>query len=251
MENDKFGNCTMVMETKRRNEIRKALLNLAKEQFRQEQFSSTTDNRERVNHKSSSGSTTSTGTSSCCLAPISPTPYPIIHTILPRLGLNENSIVLDLGCGDGRWIITASQLYKCQSIGCDLDSQRLDLAKKQIQEKYPELKSLIQLKQVDVMEFIASSSSCSILQDVHVLIVYLFREAMQSLCHVLQSQSIYNITSTNNKTFKYNDNDQNKMLKIVCVGFTLPNWIPIHQETIGAIHAYIYLAMKESSPNTK
>ena len=225
----------MVMETKRRDEIRKALLNAAKQTFRQQKFSSSSSVAAITVMENNASSSNS------CLAPISPTPYPIIHTILPRLGLNVDSVVLDLGCGDGRWIITASTKYKCRSIGCDLDQQRLNLARIQI-EKQPELKSLIQLMHVDVMEFITSSSS-SLLKDIHVLIVYLFREAMQSLCHVLHNQSIYNISSTKN------NHDCNNILKIVCVGLALPNWNPIHQETIGAIPVYIYLAIKESSPN--
>ena len=65
-------------------------------------------------------------------APVSPTPYQVIDAFLPRLNLNSNSFLIDLGCGDGRWLIAAYEHAQCRCLGIDVDENRLILARESI-----------------------------------------------------------------------------------------------------------------------
>jgi len=56
-------------------------------------------------------------------APFSPTPMPLIHKTLKVLGVNASSVVYDIGCGDGRWLIEACSAYGCTAVGVEIDAQ--------------------------------------------------------------------------------------------------------------------------------
>ena len=62
------------------------------------------------------------------ISPISPSPDSIIDLALSQININANDIFYDLGCGDGRWLCRATQLFKCKSIGLEIDDIRLKLA---------------------------------------------------------------------------------------------------------------------------
>jgi hypothetical protein len=48
------------------------------------------------------------------------------------LKLNSHSKVVELGSGDGRWIIALAKKYHCQCIGVEIDESRLLLAKENL-----------------------------------------------------------------------------------------------------------------------
>ena len=58
-------------------------------------------------------------------APYVSTPQPVVEEMLrlARVGPNDN--VYDLGCGDGRFVITAAQKFGARGVGIDIDPQRL------------------------------------------------------------------------------------------------------------------------------
>ena len=59
------------------------------------------------------------------LAPFVPTPQDVVDRMLDLAGITENDVVYDLGCGDGRIVITAAQRYGARGVGVDIDPQRI------------------------------------------------------------------------------------------------------------------------------
>ncbi len=53
------------------------------------------------------------------------TPYEVVEEMLGIAGVNKDDILYDLGCGDGRIVITAAKKYGCRGVGVDLDPQRI------------------------------------------------------------------------------------------------------------------------------
>jgi ubiquinone/menaquinone biosynthesis C-methylase UbiE len=57
--------------------------------------------------------------------PFVPTPQPVVEEMLRLAEPKEGEILYDLGCGDGRIVITAAKKYKVKGIGVDIDPQRI------------------------------------------------------------------------------------------------------------------------------
>jgi predicted RNA methylase len=57
------------------------------------------------------------------LAPYVPTPQEVVDKMLQVAGLKKDEMVYDLGCGDGRIIITAAQRFGARSTGVELDPE--------------------------------------------------------------------------------------------------------------------------------
>jgi len=54
-----------------------------------------------------------------------PTPDEIVNTMLKMAAVTKKDTVYDLGCGDGRIIITAAQKYGARGVGVDIDPDRV------------------------------------------------------------------------------------------------------------------------------
>ncbi len=52
-----------------------------------------------------------------------PTPQYVVNEMLEMAGTNKDDIVYDLGCGDGRFVITAAKQYGARGVGIDIDPQ--------------------------------------------------------------------------------------------------------------------------------
>ena len=70
------------------------------------------------------------------LAPFVPSPQEVVDKMLQVAGVKRDEMVYDLGCGDGRIIITAARKFGARATGVELDP---DLFKK-TQERIRELK---------------------------------------------------------------------------------------------------------------
>ena len=51
--------------------------------------------------------------------PYVPTPQEVVVEMLKMAGVNRNDIVYDLGCGDGRIVITAAKVFGARGVGVD------------------------------------------------------------------------------------------------------------------------------------
>ncbi len=59
------------------------------------------------------------------LAPYVPTPQEVVDRMLALARVNKDDVVYDLGCGDGRIVITAAKKYGARGVGIDIDPQRI------------------------------------------------------------------------------------------------------------------------------
>jgi precorrin-6B methylase 2 len=61
-----------------------------------------------------------------------PTPDDVVNKMLEMAKVTANDVVYDLGCGDGRIVITAAQRYGCRGVGIDIDPDRIREATKNV-----------------------------------------------------------------------------------------------------------------------
>lgn len=61
-------------------------------------------------------------------APYISTPYPAVEAMLRLAAVGPNDMVYDLGCGDGRIVITAARDFGARGVGIDLDPRRIEQA---------------------------------------------------------------------------------------------------------------------------
>lgn len=59
------------------------------------------------------------------LAPYVPTPQDVVEKMLEIAQVTSKDLVYDLGCGDGRIVITAAKKYGAHGVGVDINPQRI------------------------------------------------------------------------------------------------------------------------------
>jgi SAM-dependent methyltransferase len=57
--------------------------------------------------------------------PYVPTPQDVVEAMLELGGIQPSDVVYDLGCGDGRIVVTAAQKYKARGTGIDINPVRV------------------------------------------------------------------------------------------------------------------------------
>ncbi|MBN1294450.1 MAG: class I SAM-dependent methyltransferase [Candidatus Latescibacteria bacterium] len=57
--------------------------------------------------------------------PFVPTKQKVVEEMLNMAGVNENDILYDMGCGDGRIVITAAKEKGAHGVGIDIDPERI------------------------------------------------------------------------------------------------------------------------------
>jgi SAM-dependent methyltransferase len=57
--------------------------------------------------------------------PFQPSPRQVVKQMLALADVRKDDVVYDLGCGDGRILIAAAQLYGARGVGIDIDPQRI------------------------------------------------------------------------------------------------------------------------------
>lgn len=60
--------------------------------------------------------------------PYVPTPQSVVDAMLSVAAVNKDDVVYDLGCGDGRIVITAAKKYGARGVGVDIDPDRIQEA---------------------------------------------------------------------------------------------------------------------------
>jgi tRNA G37 N-methylase Trm5 len=54
-----------------------------------------------------------------------PTPEAVVEEMLRLANVGKDDVVYDLGCGDGRIVITAAKKYGARGVGIDIDPERI------------------------------------------------------------------------------------------------------------------------------
>jgi len=84
------------------------------------------------------------------LAPYVPSPQPVVEKMLEAAGVKPGEVVYDLGCGDGRILITAVQKFKAKGVGVELSPKLAALAQEQVSQRG--LQNWISIRQGDLLE---------------------------------------------------------------------------------------------------
>jgi len=77
-----------------------------------------------------------------------PTPQPVVDRMLELARLTSSDVVYDLGCGDGRIVVTAAERYGARAIGFDIDPARVAEARAKVREHGVE--ALVSIEQKDI-----------------------------------------------------------------------------------------------------
>jgi len=59
------------------------------------------------------------------LAPYVPTPQIVVEKMLEMADVTAKDVIYDLGCGDGRIVVTAAKKYGAHGVGIDIDPERI------------------------------------------------------------------------------------------------------------------------------
>ncbi len=79
-----------------------------------------------------------------------PTPQEVVDRMLELANVTKDDLVYDLGCGDGRIVVTAAKRYGAKAIGVDIDPQRVEESRKNVKEN--EVEDLVEIKEADIFE---------------------------------------------------------------------------------------------------
>lgn len=60
--------------------------------------------------------------------PFVPTPQEVVSGMLKLANVSKNDVVYDLGCGDGRIVITAAKDFGARAVGVDINPERIQEA---------------------------------------------------------------------------------------------------------------------------
>jgi predicted RNA methylase len=79
-----------------------------------------------------------------------PTPQPVVDKMLEMAEVKKGDVVYDLGCGDGRIVVTAAKKYGVKAVGFDIDPQRVKEALENV--KSNKVEHLVTIKQEDIFK---------------------------------------------------------------------------------------------------
>jgi SAM-dependent methyltransferase len=79
-----------------------------------------------------------------------PTPQPVVDKMLEMAEVKKGDVVYDLGCGDGRIVVTAAKKYGVKAIGFDIDPQRVKEALENVRSN--KVEHLVTIKQEDIFK---------------------------------------------------------------------------------------------------
>ena len=77
-----------------------------------------------------------------------PTPPEVVEKMLELAQVKKDDMVYDLGCGDGRIIITAAKKYGCKAVGYDIDPERVIDSRKNVDAN--NVGDLVTIEQKDI-----------------------------------------------------------------------------------------------------
>ncbi|MBL0421961.1 class I SAM-dependent methyltransferase [Ramlibacter sp. AW1] len=89
--------------------------------------------------------------------PYVPTPQPVVDKMLEMAKVGSSDVVYDLGCGDGRIVITAAKVHGARGVGVDLNPVRIQEA--QANAKSAGVTDKVQLRVANIFETDVSPAS--------------------------------------------------------------------------------------------
>lgn len=150
------------------------------------------------------------------LAPFVPSPQVVVERMLSAADLRPGEMVYDLGCGDGRILITAARQFKAKAVGVELSENLV----KQTQEQVASLglQNRISVVHGDMLGVD--------LKPADVVTLYLLTDANERLRPLLER-------------------DLRKGARVVSHDFQIRGWVPNYVDKVLATHRehsiYVYL----------
>jgi uncharacterized protein (TIGR03000 family) len=95
-----------------------------------------------------------------------PTPNAVVEKMLELAEVKKGDVVYDLGCGDGRIVVTAAKKYGVKGFGYDIDPERVKDSLKNVEKN--KVGDLVTIKKQDIFELD--------LKDASVVTLYLLPE---------------------------------------------------------------------------
>jgi SAM-dependent methyltransferase len=77
-----------------------------------------------------------------------PTPQNVVDKMLEVVKLTKQDVLYDLGCGDGRIVVTAAKKYGVKALGVDIDPQRVKESRENVKKNGVEQLVTIELKDI-------------------------------------------------------------------------------------------------------
>ncbi|MCS7014501.1 MAG: methyltransferase domain-containing protein [Gemmatales bacterium] len=105
-----------------------------------------------------------------------PTPQPVVERMLELAKVTKADVVYDLGCGDGRIVVTAAKKYGCKAVGFDIDPVRVKESLENVRKNGVE--DLVKIEQKDIFTLDLSGAS--------VITLYLLTSLNEKLVPQLQ-----------------------------------------------------------------
>lgn len=137
------------------------------------------------------------------LAPYVPTPQLVVEKMLDLAQVSSKDIVYDLGCGDGRIVITAAKKYGAHAVGVDIDPERIRESQKNA--KAAGVEELVTFKLEDALKADVSEAT--------VVTLYLLSSSNAMLRPILTKQL-------------------KPGARIVSHAFSMGDWQPLQTETV-------------------
>jgi uncharacterized protein (TIGR03000 family) len=146
-----------------------------------------------------------------------PTPQRVVDKMLEMAKLTKDDVVFDLGCGDGRVVVTAAEKYGARGVGIDIDPARIKQALANVEKAG--VAKLVEIRQGDALKVPDLARAT-------VVMTYMLPEFMEKLKLILK-------------------NTLKPGTRVVAHDYAVPGWEPLERATVPGgtrIHAHtLYL----------
>src|SRR5690349_12064246 len=144
--------------------------------------------------------------------PFVPTTEEAVKAMLKLAGVKKSDIVYDLGCGDGRIVITAAKTYGAHGVGVDINPERI--AEARANAKKAEVENLVKFEENDLFD--------ADIHDATVVTLYLLPDVNLRLRPKLLK-------------------DLRPGTRIVSHSFDMGDWKPEREEQADGRHIYLWI----------
>jgi SAM-dependent methyltransferase len=88
-----------------------------------------------------------------------PTPQEVVDKMLELAKVGKDDVVYDLGCGDGRIVLTAARKFGCKAKGFDIDPERIKECKANYAKEDKKVQDLVTFDRKDIFTLDLSGAS--------------------------------------------------------------------------------------------
>ncbi len=140
-----------------------------------------------------------------------PTGYEVVTQMLKLAAVTSKDIVYDLGCGDGRFVVTAARQFGARGVGIDIDPERIKEAREPAKRTCAE----------DKVRFIEGDLFEADISEATVVTLYLLSKLNLKLRPKLMKEL-------------------KPGTRIVSHAFDMGDWVPEKTESVGSSSIYLW-----------